>query len=224
LWLGLASGLAFTSKHNTAILVAPLFAVLIIASSTYDLRRTLLHAAGAIVVSVGLFLVLNPAWWSDPMRVPGEVLRLRVKLLADQTASIGGATTIAERIGMIATQPQGAPQYYEVTAGWPQWIGDQITNYERSGLSGIDWSVVSVLSPLMLIVTVVTLPRRLESIIFVIVGFITLAATFLVTSLLWQRYYLHLAIPWALVYGSTLAALLSLIQKNIPYDWRKKHA
>jgi hypothetical protein len=224
LWLGIASGLAFASKHNTAILVAPLFGVLILASSRYDLPRTLLRAAGAAVVSAGLFLVLNPAWWSAPLQVPGEVLRLRVKLLADQTGSIGGATNITQRIEMIAKQPQGSPQYYEVSAGWPQWIGDQITTYERSGLSGIDWSVFSVFSPLMLIVTILTLPRRLESITFVIVGVISLAATFAVTSLLWQRYYLHLAIPWALVYGSTLAALLRLIRHTIRYDWRKKHA
>jgi 4-amino-4-deoxy-L-arabinose transferase-like glycosyltransferase len=224
LWLGIASGLAFASKHNTAILVASLFGVLILASSRYDLPRTLLRAAGAAVVSAGLFLVLNPAWWSAPLQVPGEVMRLRVKLLADQTASIGGVTNITQRIEMIAKQPQGTPQYYEVLSGWPQWIGDQITTYERSGLSGIDWSVLSVFSPLMLVVTMLTLPRRLESITFVIVGLMSLAATFAVTTLLWQRYYLHLAIPWALVYGSTLAALLRLVKRFTQHNWRRTNA
>jgi hypothetical protein len=228
LWFGVAAGLAFAAKHSTALVVAPLFGVLLFVGSRYDLRRTLIHAAVAAVIGFGAFFVLNPAWWSAPVQVPGEVLRLRAKILADQTASIGGVTTLAERIEMIIRQPQGTPQYYEVRAGWPQWVGDQIATYEQSGLGGINWGVLSVLSPLMVAVTLFTVPRRLESIAFLSVAILSLAATFAVTNLLWQRYYLHLAIPWALVYGSGLAALLRLIQqtiqKTIRYDWRKQHA
>ena len=58
-------------------------------------------------------------------------------LLELQTAAFGGFTGVGERAQALWSAPLGPPQYYEVTEGWPQWIGGQIADYEAAGLAGI---------------------------------------------------------------------------------------
>ncbi|MCC7450644.1 MAG: glycosyltransferase family 39 protein [Anaerolineae bacterium] len=138
-WLlfGLVSGLAITSKHTAILIVIPVFATLLLIGRLRRIGNFLI----ALVITGFVFLILNPAWWSAPLDVPREVLRLRQELLNGQVEHYGGYTNVADRLVALITQPLGSPQYYEDVQGWPQWIGGQISAYQAGGVLtvGIMW-------------------------------------------------------------------------------------
>ena len=166
----------------------------------------------AVLAAGALFFALNPAWWNTPLRMPGEVLRLRADLLELQTAAYGGFTGVGERVQALWSAPFGPPQYYEVTEGWPEWIGGQIAAYEATGLAGIAWGGLGVVG-LALAVTglaVIMLRRGAAGLVFGAVTLFLLAALLALNPVPWQRYYLPLALPGALALGGGISAV----------DWR----
>ncbi|HVO71015.1 MAG TPA: phospholipid carrier-dependent glycosyltransferase, partial [Aggregatilineaceae bacterium] len=80
LWLdwilfGLACGFGVAAKHSLLIIVVPAFIVLLATNWRSMGHWLTLVVAG--LVALALFLLLNPAWWTAPLKVPGVVARLR---------------------------------------------------------------------------------------------------------------------------------------------------
>src|SRR5262249_13674943 len=142
--LGLGCGFAIASKHSLLIVVVPVLGQLLILGRQmlgWAVRGVLM----AGLVSVAVFLVLNPAWWSAPFTVPGEVLRLREGILKAQVDIFGGYQNVQDRVSALARYPLGTAQYYEDKQNWMAWIGDQVRAYEASGLNGFDWMRLGIL-------------------------------------------------------------------------------
>ncbi len=223
LWIlfGLAVGFGMASKHSLIVTIVPVFAALIFVGLR-NLARTLACGFASAVIAVVLFIVLNPTWWSAPLRVPGEVVRLRAKLATEQIAYYGGYSYAPDRLTALWTQVVAAPQYYENDKGWPDWIGGQIAIYEASGLQGLTWSPVSATALFILSIVGSVFAwksagpsRRATLLIFAwILGF-SLFGIFMLTPLAWQRYYLPLAAPLAVGYGLGLTALMSALWQRL---------
>lgn len=212
-WLGAAAGLAVAAKHTGLMVAAPVGLALIgIGVSLRQLRQTVIGAAGAALVAGAVFLALNPAWWNVPLAVPGEVLRLRSDLLAGQVEYYGGFADAVERIGALIRTPAGPAQYFEDSAGWPEWIGDQIRAYEAGGLSGIPWGEAGLLTwPLAILGAGSMLwrrQRRTSGVMFLAVTAVLAALLLILNPIPWQRYYLPLTIPYAILLGTGSCTLL----------------
>lgn len=213
---GIMGGAAVASKHPALIVVGVGFAA--IASEPFIRRtpsplnrRRILRWIGAGVLVLLTFLVLNPAWWSDPLHMPGRVLELRGHLLDQQVAGYGGYDGLGERLEGLVRQAFGLePQYYEAP-GWKDWIAGEIAHYEDSWLAGrsagLAWAFALGGAS---VVGIWQLGRRWREgtawTILLWTG-ITAVALFIATPLEWQRYYLPLRPPLAVVAGCGVAAL-----------------
>lgn len=224
---GAAGGLALAAKHTAAFAVIPLFvfAVIVLAWRAWQARSARawgvaslsIVAAGA--ASATIFLLLNPAWWDDPIRAAGEVLRLRSDLLAGQMAAFGGYTGVGEAFNGYGRQvfvPH--PQYFEV-AGWEAWIGDQIAAYEASGLAGVITRMNPAIAITLLtasffgLACLIDLVRRAPSRAAIAVWIVSaIGLTLLLTPIEWARYYLPVLPP--------IAVLLALAAES-SLAWRK---
>ncbi|MCC7208615.1 MAG: glycosyltransferase family 39 protein, partial [Anaerolineae bacterium] len=212
LWLGIVAGLAVTAKH-TAIIVFPPALVALTWIGRRKASRTLAGAVMAMLAAGAVFFALNPAWWNMPLRMPGEVLRLRAELLAGQTAAFGGFTSLGERMAALGSAPLGPPQYYEAAQGWPEWIGGQIAAYESAGLAGIAWGGLGVLGAALALIGLAVVVRRrgAAGLVFGAVALFLAAALLALNPVPWQRYYLPLAMPYALALGGGLVAVVGAL-------------
>lgn len=189
--LGVSAGLALASKHPAVFTVAAVFGVIGIMSLIQ--RRGLVRVITAAGIAGGVFLLLNPAWWSDPLGAAGELLRLRSNLLAGQAAAFGGYPSMIDSVGGFFRQTFGwTPQYFEIDA-WAAFIGDQITRYESSGFAGvIGWVMALVVGSLAALGVLALIRaanhRPIRVLIGVWAGAMMLSA--LISPLEWQRYYL----------------------------------
>lgn len=227
LLLGLAAGLALASKHTALFTVAAMFGGILLHLVYQSVRSTdesnpvdyillpLLIVAAAI--TLGVFLLLNPAWWDDPIGRAQKVLELRENLLAGQTAAFGGYATFMEKLaGFLRQALLALPQYYEVS-GWENWIGDQIARYEASlwrGVSVGGSALGGAALCVMMIAGFWALIRdhSMNSVARWIVSLWTVAAvstTLLLTPLEWQRYYLPVYPAIGLVAASGVKTILN---------------
>jgi 4-amino-4-deoxy-L-arabinose transferase-like glycosyltransferase len=220
-WLlvGAAAGMATSAKHNSLLVSAPVLAIVIVygLSQRRDWGRALRHALLVGAAMAAIFFALNPAWWSIDPRVPTEVLRLRVNLLQDQAGQFGGFANVGERIAAALTNVIAPPQYYEVEAGWPEWIAGQIQQYESQTFLLVPLRGVP-LPPITLIVAVIgviVLPRTPAAQLIRLSAIFTLLSLLLLNPLPWQRYYLPLVPFYALFYGAGIAHLGAFVWRWI---------
>ncbi|MCE7947359.1 MAG: hypothetical protein DYG88_08020 [Chloroflexi bacterium CFX4] len=209
LLLGAACGVALAAKHTNLLLIAPTFGALLwLGRATFI--RTLRGLALAAALMGTLFLALNPAWWSDPFGVPREVLRLRAELLAIQTNAFGRNTTVGDRLLALVAFPFGAPQYFEDTNNaWQDWLAESIRSYEN-GAQGVAWYAAAPLVYALLLIGIASLPKQRAAALISIPLFGMAAGLFLSNPLLWQRYYLPLSFPLALLAALGVARLSAL--------------
>lgn len=203
LLLGLIAGLAIASKHNTILVVVPIFGMMLYVGRD-RLFSTIGYTLAAGVIAIGVFLVLNPAWWPVPLSMPGIVLSKRQSLVGLQSQANTTFTDVPTRVMALISYPLSAPQYYEDSRyDWTQWIGDQISTYQASGLAGIDWMRFGLLTGLLLLGGLAALRKvhRPLADVFVVVTVFTAVTTFILNPLAWQRYYLPLAVPLAILVG-----------------------
>lgn len=229
--LGIATGMTVASKHTGIFTVLPLFLgvgtyvwwlwLRRSSESVYTLRRAMLLTSGlflAGMLSIGLFLLLNPAWWGDPLGTIRPMLDMRNRLLAEQTAAFGTYPNILAQIGGYIQQVWvGQPQYYEAS-DWAAYIGEQIRVYETLPWSGVNLGAMlpgmGIIVGLLLLGMGRLLRGRLEQgtrllALFWVMG--TTALTIILTPLEWQRYYLPAVLPMTLVLGLGVSQLIVLM-------------
>jgi 4-amino-4-deoxy-L-arabinose transferase-like glycosyltransferase len=210
LLLGAACGVALAAKHTNLLLIAPTFGALLWLGRA-NFVRTLRGLALAAALMGALFLALNPAWWSDPLGVPREVLRMRSELLAIQTNAFGRNTTLGDRLVALVAFPFGAPQYFEDTNNaWQDWLAESIRSYEN-GAHGVAWYAAAPLVYALLLIGIFSLPKQRAAALISIPLFGMAAGLFLTNPLLWQRYYLPLSFPLALLAALGVARLSALL-------------
>jgi hypothetical protein len=197
------------------VTIVPLFGALLLLNARKP-WQTIRYALGAVVVAAGLFLLLNPDWWSAPLQMPGYVLELRRNMMAVQNTFYDELSDAGKRITTPMRFLLGAPQYAEdATFDWTQWIGGQVTTYEASGLAGIAWSGLGVLGYVLPAVGLLALlaARNPARTVFVSAALFSAAIIVLTNTLPWQRYYLPLS--------ACLAVLLGIgAQTSLRYGWR----
>jgi len=193
LLFGLVAGLAGASKHNAALVVAPLFAAIAVWKLRQQDGRALAQLATAAGVTITIFLALNPAWWVSPWNAAAETMRLRADLMRMQTSVFGGyPSASAAANGFVRYAVIETPQYFEV----PFWqeLGPSIAAYRSS-----PWVLPELLNTLRAVATtvlaamgIVMLSRRRDPVAWVAGAWIAgvIAATLVLTPLPWARYYL----------------------------------
>jgi 4-amino-4-deoxy-L-arabinose transferase-like glycosyltransferase len=215
---GVMGGFAIASKHTAMITVAAAGLAVVTdpliwpgAGSLaqrlrgYNRRRIARFVMiGTLIVLV--FLALNPAWWSDPLGMPGRVLTERQSLLDWQVKGYGGYTSTGERIERLVNSAFFArPQYYEVRV-WQEYIGDQIDAYQGKWYAGRGGGPVwgALLVVLFVAGLIGLIPRwRADPVWLALVWLVVTALALLVTVPLdWQRYYLPLQAPVAVIAGT----------------------
>lgn len=207
--LGLAAGLALSSKHTTLIAVGIVFVV--VAAGAFGARdrtirgRHLLWMCGAGVLALAVFLLLNPAWWSDPLHMPGRVWDLRQGLIEGQKAGYGSYAGTMEHIeGLIRRVADGTPQYYEVDI-WGRFIGDEITAYETHPWTGVNGGVIGAFVRLagVVLATGALVNRWSDPATRLALAWfwVTALLLFVLTPFDWQRYYLPLQPALAVMVG-----------------------
>ncbi len=209
LLLGVAAGLALASKHTALFTVAAVYATCMLYLIVQAIRSRedeasdaefvlLPYMVLAATVTGGVFVLLNPAWWSDPLARVLEVLERRQDLLGGQTAFFGGYASLTDQIaGFLRQVFLAQPQYFEVQA-WQVWLSDQIQSYGASPWRGfaVGGSVVgAILLCAMMALGLGSLLRGPveRSAARWVVGCWALAmllTTALLTPVEWGRYYL----------------------------------
>ena len=221
--LGLATGLALASKHTAVFTVAAVF----FACAIYIFTRTIrtwrvvpvliyLRYFLAAILALVVFILLNPAWWDDPIARVGTVLHLREDLLAGQTVAFGGYVDFADKFaGFLRQSFLVLPQYYEVS-GWQNFIGDQITRYEASVWRGVSIGgsfLGALILCVMIAIGVWALLRGRKTGLAArwLVGVWALAmllSTLFLTPIEWQRYYLPIYPVIGLLLGLGVSRIL----------------
>jgi 4-amino-4-deoxy-L-arabinose transferase-like glycosyltransferase len=224
--LGLASGLALASKHTAAFTLGAVF----FACAIYIFTRTIrtwrvvpvliyLRYILAAILALAVFLLLNPAWWDNPLARARTVLQMREDLLEGQTAVFGGYVDMTDKFaGFLRESFLVLPQYYEISA-WETYIADPISRYEASVWRGVSIGgsfLGAFIVCVMIAVGVWALLRgrktRLAARWLVGVWAIAmLATTLLLTPIEWQRYYLPIYPVIGLLFGLGLSRILQTI-------------
>lgn len=235
--LGVCAGFAIAAKHPNAIVCALAFLACAwrplgqLARNHGDglgaRRRDLASIAIAAVTTILVFLLLNPAWWRDPMEVAATVVAERQQLLQSQVDWLGGYEAFGEQArGFFQYVFMGERQYYEVSH-WADYsaISAQIEAYEQSWLAGLlmigSSGRLGVICLLLAVYGVVALARD-RAIVWdmrrlVLVWILGSAmATLWLTPLPWARYYLPLLPALSLLVSYALMSLTRNLLKD-PY-------
>ncbi len=204
LLLGAAAGFALASKHSTIIVIVPVMGTLLVLSWR-SLWRAVAYSLVALFIAAGVFLLLNPAWWSAPLQMPAYVLELRRDMMTVQTSFYDELADPIRRITKPVRFLLGPPQYAEdAKFDWEAWIGDQIVAYEGSGLAGINWYNLGLIGWLLPAVGLLIhfSARRPANVVFLGAASFSTVAILMTNTLPWQRYYLPLAACLAILLGT----------------------
>lgn len=208
--LAIGSGLAVASKHTAAITVGIVFLacgslpLLTAFSRRFRMPITRIQHVTALMVSgilaLGIFFLLNPAWWGDPVQRATQVLELRTDLLRGQVELAGGYADFNAQLNGFARQVFVAqPMYAETEMDqFLENLADDIARYEASpwdgfavGGSTIGGLILGAFSALGLLRMIFDGGVRGSTRWVIWWWGVTVALfTLLVTPLEWQRYYL----------------------------------
>ena len=218
-WLALIAACALTlaSKHSGVVFVAGALGWIFIAElvrwhpKAIAVTTAKLIAGGLLIVL--LFWALSPALWNDPVARFGNLLAERSRLLDIQiTVDPLAPMNLSQRLDAIVTQPFIAPLMHFEVGFWAQAepIGAEIDAYMRSPLSGlhpggvIGWALTLLAG----VGTIVAVLRVRKPIYAGLLAWLAVTvASLLVNPLPWQRYYLALIPPAALLAGIGLYAI-----------------
>jgi 4-amino-4-deoxy-L-arabinose transferase-like glycosyltransferase len=205
LLLALAAGFAVAAKHTNTISVAAVFVGValhaVIRWRQIGVRGLVLQSARLLMaglLALGLFLLLNPAWWGDPVSRARDVLDLRVGILNGQRAIWGDyATPLGQFVGLYRQVFVGAPMFFEAD-NWREPLAESIASYQRTVFAGVNPPGVSVALFALFIIGILASVNLLKlpdiqpdaRIVVIAWALITVVFTWLATPIEWQRYYL----------------------------------
>ena len=219
--LGALSGLAVAAKHTGALTVALVFAALLWTGWRRGaLRRTLAALTGAGALALAVFLLLNPTWWSDVAGTPARVVELRERVMESQRYVYGSYPDWAARgAGLVRYTVYAEPQYFED----PRWatypvITDAIAAYERTPWRGLNAGVLGALAWLLGAAwgTAALWLRRStpEAVLLLIWTWGTALVLLLSVPFGWQRYYLPLMPPLAVLTALGWVRMVRALRKE----------
>jgi 4-amino-4-deoxy-L-arabinose transferase-like glycosyltransferase len=232
------SGAALASKHTAFIAVGAGFLALMTEPLIRALpegamrnkinRRRVLRWIGAVVLMLFTFVLLNPTWWSDPLGMPLRVIKLRNGTLSGQVRVYGGYDNVIQRFTELAEQSFSArPQYAEARDFTP-FIAAEIQQYEDSGLMGRGGGPIwMILLAALLAAGLFSLRRRWrDSAAWMLLLWITLTALALLITVPfdWQRYYLPMQPPLAVVMGIGAGMIVERVIRLRRHDKTPKDA
>lgn len=158
---------------------------------------------------LALFVALSPALWSNPPARLADLLAERAALLDSQVRAAGDAAlTFDGRLLALVTQPYLTPPQFHEVAFWggSARMQNQIARYQQSPWSGAQSGVIGVLltvcagSGLLRRTRQRHVPASGRHPVGLVVIWLTLTALVLLANPLpWQRYYLPLIPPLALL-------------------------
>ncbi|MYD09330.1 MAG: hypothetical protein F4X02_04720 [Chloroflexi bacterium] len=225
--LGICAGFALAAKHHNVVAVTALYLALALPPMRHWLRsrkwrrqsRELLLLIASGFAAIGIFLLLNPGWWSAPLQLAFAVIEEREALMTNHVIAAGGYDSFgAQIIGFFRYVFVGARQYFELAhwAGYAE-ISEQIMAYEASGLAGVlligNSTKLGILCLVASAIGAGLLARNrgvsadMRLLILLWAG-ISALATLQLTPLPWARYYLPL-LPVVILlaaYGATSLA------------------
>jgi len=230
--LGVCMGLAVSAKHPNIITCALAASVVFQAllwqkkgKDSWPLRSKWQRAfvcCSLLILAALVFLLLNPAWWSAPLELPGLIIEMRAELLRFQVDLFGGYDSFGERIaGFFRYAFAAEHQYFEVES-WAEYdvISAQIKTYESAGLAGIllgGGGLAGLLFLGLAVYGAISLTRspdvaadNRKLLLVWVLG--TALATLLLTPLPWARYYLPLAPALAMLTAQALVDLSSKLR------------
>ena len=233
--LGISAGFAISAKHPNVIACALVFLACArdpiwrsLQSRGRSWQRSTTDLAGlalASAVAVSVFLLLNPAWWHEPLAVAEEVVAERQQLLQNQVKAFGGYNSFAEQVsGFFQFVFVGERQYFEVSH-WNDYavITAEREAYERSGLAGLlfigNSGRLGVICLLLSIFGALKLARDWDIsrearwLVFIWISGSALATLWL-TPLPWARYYLPLLPAVILLMSYALISFARLLIKD----------
>ena len=164
-----------------------------------------------LVASAGL---MHPNAWSELGDLLRNTVGLRQAIGARHAADAGQLHSVSQRLAFLLEQAFWArPQYFEVAAwGEIEEIADQIANYERTALAvhggEIGWaaSLGTIFAAGLWALVIGRFERR--GFFLVLWLLLPALAVLVLNSLPWQRYYLVLHAPVAVVSGIGLWTIL----------------
>ena len=228
--LGVATGLTLTTKHSVVFTVVLLYVGLLLAGVLWGKRLTLhlTHIALATAMSLFIFVVTSPQWWSNPFQMPQITIEQRREILDLQVNLYGGYDDVGDRLqGLWGTTIGVDAQYFEADY-WVDFAGVQSTidNYEAAALAGwqTDDRPIAIILRLILLLAGTWLLQKyarstntLSQIVAINIliwgiglGIITVATN----PVPWQRYYLPLQAPLALVMGLGTAWFVEFLRQR----------
>ena len=221
--LGGAAGLTMASKHSGLVpVLAAYMALAILGFGRSRVRgwRVAVWGLCSVLLAGGVFLALNPAWWSDPVGRGPEVLQLREALVADQVAAFPEAVyrDVPERLGGLVAQLSTAPPAYYEVSDWAAYIADAIQAYQASPWTGILYGINALTTLvgagvfLLALVGTARLIRQVRTLhpVALVIGLWALLTVLMIVAavpLAWQRYYMPLYPIEALLAGAGIARL-----------------
>ncbi|MBI5960924.1 MAG: phospholipid carrier-dependent glycosyltransferase [Chloroflexi bacterium] len=211
------SGFALASKHTALIAVVAGFAALMTepvirayaeAATPHRKpnRRRIARWIGAVVLMTLTFVALNPAWWSDPLGMPKRVAEERRRTISGQVNVYGGFDNVGARVVEFVEQSlsAGKPRYDEAR-GFSVYIADEIKQYEDSGLAGRGGNLLwgAVMLGLLSLGLSALVSRWRDSAAWTILLWVGITAVALLITVPfdWQRYYLPIQPPVAVIAG-----------------------
>lgn len=205
--LGVAAGLTLASKHTGAIAIVLAFTGVALSAWGW---RPWGRVVAAGILALGVFLLLNPAWWSDPLGMPGRVLELRGQLVEGQAEAYGGFERFDQRADALLRRAldDGNRQYYEAP-GWCDWVAASLCHYEATVWDGRHFGTLGAigLALALMLGSGALLARGEAGGRLVLVWFWgTALALLILTPFDWQRYYLPLQPALAVLAGCGIAA------------------
>jgi hypothetical protein len=215
-------GLAVCAKHTGIVVAGACFVgVMWVWWLRYRLRA-LVYGLIAGLIALGVFGLLNPPYWNDPIGATGAMLTARADLLTMQTTNGDPAVypDLAARLNGAIMQPFAAPpQYYEAPT-WRGVIDAQITSYEAYYIDGVIWPawfgwLLTVGAIIGLMIWIGKARRDPVARVLVLCAVASFAVA-LTVPIAWQRYYL----PGLPVYILCIAILPAVLRVR----FKRKHA
>lgn len=216
-------GLAINAKQILIFLI-PLSIILVILIFKKQLKNFLVQITLFIVVLIGIFLILNPIAWNQPVPVVKQMLSQRMELSQNQVNAIQSVSpeyitnSLSKRITAFIAQLfiiQPSPQ--EIS-NYQKFLQESIVDYFMNPLHNglirnlLGGTVYFILFLLGFYKSISLLPDRLKLIF--IIGFILFCLELLISlSIPFQRYYLP-AIPFTIIFAMIgLRQSITLIKK-----------